>query len=85
MSYVRNTGCCVDYWKSYSSRYGPTISDIFSACGVEIPEPCTNLSPPAEFLNCAHEIEMESNAAERAGLTSLVVIIAGGFALITAL
>ena len=87
MSYVQNTGCCVDYWKRYSSRhgryYGPTISDIFSACGVEIPEPCTNLSPPAEFLNCAHE--MESKAAERAGLTSLLVIIAVGFALITAL
>ena len=79
ISYVQNTGCCIDYWKRYSYS-ATTISNIFYVCNVQIPKPCTKLSPPAEFINCAH-----SKAAERAGLTSLVVIIAGGVALITAL
>ena len=53
ISYVQDTGCCIDYWKRYSYS-ATTISSIFYVCNVQIPKPCTKLSPPAEFLNCAH-------------------------------
>ena len=54
-TYRMNAGCCVDYWRDHRYNYGPTIANLFSACDVDIPTPCTYLSPPRDFLNCAHE------------------------------
>ena len=62
--YVAESGCCVDYWKderyySEDGRYyydGPTVSEVFSACDVDIPEGCNvDFNPPKEFLDCARD------------------------------
>ena len=47
-------GCCLRYYFEYEN-YGMSLSDLFSTCGVEIPEACNSLSPPEEFLDCAHD------------------------------
>jgi hypothetical protein len=59
--YVAESGCCVDFWKDYrdyseegSAYDGPTVSEVFSACDVDIPEGCNvNFNPPKELLDCA--------------------------------
>ena len=52
VAYKNNSGCCVDFWSDYSHRGGPSIYNLFSACNVDIPLPCTSFSPPSEFLDC---------------------------------
>ena len=57
--YKESLGCCVAYWRGDIGSNGPTISDIFSACGEEIPAVCTNFYPPEDFLDCAHDQSTE--------------------------
>ena len=59
-NYKEELGCCVAYWRggvggSGSGDEGPTVEEIFSACGVEVPSACTSFSPPSEFLDCARD------------------------------
>ena len=55
-NYKEEVGCCVSYWQEGTggSGDGESVSDIFSACGVEMPDSCTEIHPPEEFLDCAH-------------------------------
>ena len=78
-TYVNMSGCCVIYGSSalgaYGSGYENAIEDIFSACGVEIPEPCTYSPPPKEFLDCARESESaaEPVASQAVGVVLVIV------------
>ena len=51
--------CCVALYSEYRlddsgiNAYEWSVADLFSICGVGVPEPCTSLSPPERFLNCA--------------------------------
>ena len=55
-NYKEEVGCCVSYWQEGTggSGDGESVADIFSACGVEMPDSCTEIHPPEEFLDCAH-------------------------------
>ena len=46
-------GCCVRLYFEYYEDM--SLSDLFSTCGVEIPEACNSFSPPDEFLDCVHD------------------------------
>ena len=58
---LRDThGCCVKILQyEFSNKDMMQISDAFSACGVEIPEVCTSLSPPEKFLDCARDGDVQ--------------------------
>ena len=43
-TYIEDIGCCAAFWK-YVGDDDKTISDIFFACGVDIPAACTSFSP----------------------------------------
>ena len=71
-------GCCVAYWRGGvggSGDEGPTVEEIFSACGVEIPSACSSFSPPSEFLDCARDpgVVGADSVALRVSLGSAVV------------
>ena len=65
--YKESLGCCVSYWRGDIGGNGPTISEIFSACGMEIPAACTSFSPPSEFLDCAHDSQSTDSNGGTAG------------------
>ena len=74
--YVEVSGCCVDFWKGTSHERGPTIADIFSACEVAIPDACTSLSPPSDFLTCTRSGRSAALSASAAvTLPSLLALI----------
>ena len=51
--YKNEVGCCVNYWAGTYFKHGPNIEDYFEACGVDLPNKCTRIHPPKEFLECA--------------------------------
>ena len=51
--YKNEVGCCMNYWANTSFGYGPEIGDYFEACEVDLPNKCTRIHPPKEFLECA--------------------------------
>ena len=48
-------GCCLRYYFEYEYYEDMSLSDLFSTCGVEIPEACNSLPPPEKFLDCARD------------------------------
>ena len=82
-TYVEETGCCAYYWRNYEEgddRYyengndETTISDIFSACGVEIPDKCiVDFDLPKEFLDCARDPTVNEGATVIASLLMIFV------------
>ena len=72
-TYVNMSGCCGS--SAYGSGYENAIEDIFSACGVEIPEPCTYSPPPKEFLDCARESESAAEPVVSQAVGVVLVIV----------
>ena len=87
-TYVEKSGCCAYYWKDYYDGYEngndeTTISDIISACDVEIPNECiVNFDPPKEFLDCARDLTVNEGATLIASL--LMAFVGAKLALIFA-
>ena len=71
-TYVAQSGCCVAYLNSILESFMLNVADIFSACGVNIPNPCTQSIPPEEFLDCARQ---QSSSAEGIYPASVVIMI----------
>ena len=87
-TYVAESGCCVDYWKDerdYSDEgidyYDlPTVSDIFSACDVDIPEECiVDFNPPNEFLDCARDASTINRSSTQLASVFVLVSASIGF------
>ena len=81
--YVTESGCCVDYWKDeqyYSEDWrdyydGPTVSEVFSACDVDIPEGCNvEFNPPKEFLDCARDTSTINRSSTQLGSVLIVLV-----------
>ena len=72
--YVEESGCCAYYWRDYYDEYKDrndetTISDIFSACDVEIPNECiVDFDPPKQSLDCARDPTVNEGATLIASL-----------------
>ena len=81
---MAESGCCVDYRKDerdYSDEgidYDDllTVSDVFSACDVDIPEECiVDFNPPKEFLDCARDASTINRSSTQ--LASVLVLVSG--------
>ena len=43
----------MNYWANTLFESGPEIGEYFAACKVDLPNKCTTIHPPKEFLECA--------------------------------
>ena len=84
-AFAEESGCCVSYFSEDGYYYddGPTITDIFTECGVMIPDACTSYSPPRECLDCARDVGNESAGVSETRPFCLLVVIAITVGLIT--
>ena len=89
-TYVAESGCCVDYWRDheYYSDEGIdydyvrrlTVSDVFSACDVDIPEECSvDFNPPKEFLDCARDSSTINRSSTQLASVFVLVSASIGF------
>ena len=78
--FIDTVGCCFHYFNSSYIDHPGLSSDLFSACGIEVPDTCNSFSSravPDDFLECAGRTINSSGAALQSGVYSIGLIIIG--------
>ena len=77
--FIDTVGCCFHYFNSSISYKYPGLSyDLFSACGIEVPDACKSFNStavPDDFLECVGRTINTSGAALPSGVYSIGLII----------
>ena len=76
---IDTVGCCFVYWNSSIIRSSMLSSDIFSACGIEVPDACSSFrssTVPDDYLECAG-LTINGGAGLQSGVYSIGLIIIG--------
>ena len=84
--YIDIVGCCFNFLNSTSFNVGSTAqvlsSDLFSACGIEVPNACNSFNSravPDDFLECAGRTINNNGATLEPGVYSIGLIIIGAW------
>ena len=77
---VDEQGCCTNTYflvplGIFNNDVGiVTLSEeLFSACGIEIPEACKRFPPPEEFLECARDGDMHASISIFSSIALMMV------------
>ena len=81
--FIDRVGCCFHYFNNvyfHDIDYTRLPSDVFSLCGIEVPDTCNSFNStavPDDFLECAGLTINNSGAALQSGVYSIGLIIIG--------
>ena len=74
---IDTVGCCFAYWNSSIIESSRLPSDLFSACGIEVPDACSSFrssTVPDDYLECAG-LTINGGATLQSGVYSIGLII----------
>ena len=84
VEFIDAIGCCFNLFNSTFFYVGSTTqvlsSDLFSACGIEVPDTCKSFNSrtvPEDFLECAGRTINTSGAVFQSGVYSIGLVIIG--------
>ena len=84
VEFIDTVGCCFNFFNGIFFNVGSTAqvlsSDLFSDCGIKVPNACSSFSSravPDDFLECAGHTINNSGAALQSGVYSIGIIIIG--------
>ena len=78
VEFIDTVGCCFNFLNSTFYEY--ISPELFSACGIEVPDTCNSFNStavPDDFLECASGTINTSGAALQSGVYSIGLIILG--------